>query len=103
MGLLPDDRPCAEAALTNHAMLVPWSLFAQRIGLVEGMQTVPIAQQTRDHAPQGKLLELFVGTLNGCRYLQDISRGPHPLDQDLNVARAWAKRAGPTTAVSVAP
>ena len=91
MVLLPDDARSTPAMLTHHAMLVPWGLFAQRIGLVEGMQSVPVPQQTRDHTPQGKLLELFLATLSGCTYLQDISRGPAPLDQDLAVAQAWGQ------------
>ena len=72
-------------------MLIPWGLFAQEIGLVQRIQDVPIPQQTREHAPQSKLLELFVATLSGCAYLQDISQGTAPLDQDAAVARAWGQ------------
>jgi hypothetical protein len=91
MGLLSDDPQRAQPTLTHHAMLVPWGLFAQQIGLVQRIQTVPIPQQTRDHSPQGKVLELFAATLSGCTYLQDISRGPNPLDQDLAVSQAWGQ------------
>ncbi len=69
MGLLPDDPERDQPTLTQHAMLVPWGLFARQIGLVQRIQTVPIPQQTRDHAPQSKLLELLVATLSGCAYL----------------------------------
>ncbi len=77
--------------LTTHAMLVPWGLFAQQIGLVEGLGGVPISQRRRDHSPQTKLTEFWVSILGGCAYLQDISHGPHPLDQDRVVAQAWGQ------------
>jgi hypothetical protein len=92
MSLLPDDLGREQPTLTQHAMLVPWGLYAQRIGLIERIQTVPVPQRTRDHAPQSKLLELFAATLSGCVYLQDISRGSAPLDQDPAVARAWGQK-----------
>jgi len=92
MDLQPNDRTDgARGELTSHAMLVPWGLFAQQIGLIKGLREVPIAQRTRDHTPQDKLIEFFVATLSGCTYLQDISRGAHPLDQDLAVAQAWGQ------------
>lgn len=77
--------------LTSHAMLVPWGLFAQRIGLVKALQNVPIPQRRREYTPQTKLLEFLVAILAGCAYLQDISHGSHPLDQDLTTARAWGQ------------
>jgi hypothetical protein len=70
-------------------MLVPWGFFAQRIGLVETLEAVSIAQRRREYTPQTKLIEFLVSILAGCAYLQDISRGPHPLDQDSAVAQAW--------------
>jgi hypothetical protein len=85
-------RIAAATDLTSHALLVPWGLFAQEIGLIKGIETIPIPQRTRDHAPQAKVLELYVGILGGFAYLQDISRGPHPLDQDQAVAQAWAQQ-----------
>jgi hypothetical protein len=78
-------------------MLIPWGFFAQEIGLIRGMQAVPIPQRTRDHAPQAKVLELFAAIQWGLEppvgsaYLQDISLGPNPLDQDQAVARAWCQ------------
>jgi hypothetical protein len=80
------------ATLTSHAMLVPWGLFAQRIGLVEALEGVPIPQRTRDHTPQTKLIEFLVSILTGCAHLKDISHGPHPLDQDMAVAQAWGQQ-----------
>ncbi len=67
MGQLPNKFAIAdEYHLTGHAMLIPWGLFAQDIGLIKAMRTVPIPQRTRDFAPQAKLLEFFVGILQGC-------------------------------------
>lgn len=92
MGQLPNWlETVPDSQLTSHAMLIPWGLFAQEIGLIKGIQRVPIPQRTRDYAPQAKLLELFAAILKGSAYLQDISRGPHPLDQDQAVARAWCQ------------
>lgn len=92
MDLQPDDTADATTAgLTSHAMLVPWGLFAQQIGLIERLREAPVAQRTRDHTPQDKVIEFFVATLSGCPYLQDISQGAHPLDQDQVVAQAWGQ------------
>jgi hypothetical protein len=91
MSQLPTENPTLPE-LTSHAMLVPWGMFAQQIGLVESLMQVPIPQKTREHLPQTKLLEFLVSILNGCAYLQDISRSSHPLDQDQVVARAWGQK-----------
>ena len=88
MSQLPTETPTLPE-LTSHAMLAPWAMFAKQIGLVEALMQVPIPQKTREHLPQTKLLEFLVAILNGCAYLQDISRSAHPLDQDQVVARAW--------------
>jgi hypothetical protein len=79
------------AALTSHAMLVPWGLFARGIGLVEALAGVPIPQRTRDHTAQTKLIEFLISILVGCAHLKDISHGPHRLDQDQTVAQAWSQ------------
>ncbi len=79
------------AVLTSHAMLVPWGFFAQRIGLVQTLEDIPISQRQREYTPQTKLIEFLVSILAGCAYLQDISRAPHPLDQDAAVAQAWGQ------------
>ena len=79
------------ATLTSHAMLIPWGLFAQRIGLVKALESVPIPQRRREYTPQTKLIEFLVSILAGCVYLKDISHGPHPLDQDLAAAQAWGQ------------
>jgi hypothetical protein len=88
MSLSPvDDEP--KITRTAHAMLVPWGLFARQIGLVQRLEKVQIEQRKRDYGPQTKLIEFLASILSGCRYLQDISQGPHPLDQDKTVAAAW--------------
>jgi len=89
MRQLPNDVPTD--VLTSHAMLVPWGIFAQRIGLVDALEEVTIPQRQREHRPQTKLIEFLASILSGCAYLQDISRGPHPLDQDQAVAEAWGQ------------
>jgi hypothetical protein len=91
MSLQPFTTHEPEAKRTTHAMLVPWGLFARHIGLIEALAKVPIPQRTQEHAPQSKLIEFFVAILGGCAYLQDISRGVHPLDQDQAVADAWGQ------------
>jgi hypothetical protein len=92
MSQLPTDaQNVPTASLTSHAILVPWGLFAQRIGLVKRLEQVPIPQRQRAHPPQTKLIEFLVAILTGCAYLQDISRGPHPLDQDQTVAWFWGQ------------
>jgi hypothetical protein len=77
--------------LTEHAMLVIWGAFAQKIGLITSLEKVKIGQRKREHSPQSKLIEFLVAILVGCEYLQDISHGAHPLDQDQAVAEAWGQ------------
>ena len=81
----------ARITRTAHALLVPLGLFAREIGLIERLEKVPIAQRRRDYEPQTKLIEFLAAISSGCRYLQDISRGPHPLDRDQTVAQAWGQ------------
>ena len=83
------DRPTT--TLTQHAMLVIWGAFAQKIGLIASLKKVKIGQRKREHSPQSKLIEFLVAILAGCEYLQDISHGAHPLDQDQAVAEAWGQ------------
>jgi hypothetical protein len=78
---------------TQHAFLVAWGWFAERIGLLDQLAAVPIKQKTRCHTPQGKILEALVATLAGLEHLQDISRAAHPLDKDTAVAHAWGQAA----------
>ena len=53
MSQLPTETQKAPTAtLTSHAMLVPWGLFARRIGLVEALEGVPIPQRQREYTPR---------------------------------------------------
>lgn len=80
-----------QGKLTQHAMLVAWGLFAQQIGLVEGLEQVEMKQKRRDHRPQTKVLEFLVAILAGLPFLRDISQSAHPLEQDEAVAEAWGQ------------
>ena len=67
---------------TDHAGLVVLGKYAQQLGLIERLQTVPLTQRTRTHTPQAKLIQFFVGILGGLNYLQDFNLAPHPLVTD---------------------
>jgi hypothetical protein len=75
--------------LTHRAMLVAWGEFAQSIGLILAVESVPLHQKTVTHRPQTKILEFFVAILAGLEHLKDLSRSAHPIDQDQAVAKAW--------------
>jgi hypothetical protein len=79
--------------LTHHAMLVAWGEFAQSIGLIQEIESVPLHQKTVTHRPQTKILEFFVSILAGLEHLKDLSRSAHPIDQDQAVAKAWLQPA----------
>jgi len=80
-------------SLTYHAMLVAWGQFAQSIGLVEAIASLPLHQKGVKHRPQTKILEFFVAILAGLEHLKDLSRSAHPIDQDQAVATAWQQPA----------
>ena len=82
-----------EHDLTQHAMLVLWGQFAERIGLINELEAIPLHQKRRTHRPHTKVIEFFVAILAGFPHLKDISRSAHPLDQDQAVARAWGQPA----------
>ena len=75
--------------LTHHAMLVAWGQFAQSIGLIGEIESVPLHQKKVEHSPQTKTLEFLVANLAGLKYLQELSKSAHPIDQDQAVAKAW--------------
>lgn len=79
--------------LTHHAMLVAWGEYAQSIGLIQEIESVPLHQKTVTHRPQTKILEFFLAMLAGLEHLKDLSRSAHPIDQDQAVARAWLQSA----------
>ncbi len=78
---------------TDHAGLVLLGKYAQHLGLIERLRTVPLAQRTRTHAPQDKLIQFFVGILAGLDYLQDFNLAPHPLVSDHAVSASWQQPA----------
>jgi len=81
------------AELTYHAMLVAWGEYAQSIGLIQEIESVPLHQKMVTHRPQTKILEFFLAILAGLEHLKDLSRSAHPIDQDQAVARAWLQSA----------
>lgn len=78
-----------EAGLTHHAMLVVWGQYAQAIGVIDAIESIPLHQKAVNHRPQTKVLEFLVAIMGGLERLKDISLSAHPLDQDAAVARAW--------------
>ena len=76
---------------TQHALLVPWGLFAKEIGLLAGLEAIQLNQKVYVHTPQAKVTEFLVAILSGAKYLQDISLAAHPLDKDEAVAQAWGQ------------
>ena len=90
--LSPTLKPALDLT-TDHAGLVVLGKFAQHLGLIERLQTVSIAQRTRTHTPQDKLIQFFVGILGGLDYLQDFNLAPHPLVTDHAVSAAWQQAA----------
>ena len=57
--------------LTQHAMLVVWGAYAQRIGLVKALEQVELSQKCRTHRPQTNIIEFLVAILAGLPELQD--------------------------------
>jgi hypothetical protein len=78
---------------TQHAFLVAWGWFAERIGLIKHLQAVSLTQKAYQHRPHTKDLEFLVAILAGLPHLQDISLPAHPLDKDQAFAHAWAQPA----------
>ena len=76
---------------TQHAFLVVWGHFAQEIGLVKAIETVPLKQKVYHHKPETKVLEFLVALMSGLRQLQEISLAAHPLVKDQVVAEAWGQ------------
>jgi hypothetical protein len=77
---------------TEHVWLVVMGQFAQLLGLIKGLEAVPIDQKQNPKCPaQTKLIELLVGILGGIAYLQDLSLEAHAIARDSTVAQAWAQ------------
>lgn len=78
---------------TQHAMLVVWGQFAQALGLIQALNSIPLHQKKVRHAPHTKILEFFLAVLAGLEHLQDLSTAAEPIEKDLSVARAWLQPA----------
>jgi hypothetical protein len=79
-------------ATTDHAWLVVLGYVAKALGLVAGLEAVPIKQRKGpDCEPQTKLIEFLVGILGGIEYLQDLNLSDNPIAKDLTVIEAWAQ------------
>ena len=88
------ERVVGEAidATTDHAWLVVLGYVAKALGLVAGLEAVPIKQRKGpDCEPQTKLIEFLVGILGGIEYLQDLNLSDNPIAKDLTVIEAWAQ------------
>jgi hypothetical protein len=79
-------------ATTDHAWLVVMGYLAQALGLIRGVEGVPIAQRKGPECgPQTKLIELLIGILGGIEYLQDLNLAEQPIAKDSAIAPAWAQ------------
>jgi hypothetical protein len=88
------DRVVGEAidATTDHAWLIVLGYFAQALGLVAGLEAVPLKQRKGpDCGPQTKLIEFLVGILGGIEYLQDLNLSDNPIAKDPTVVEVWAQ------------
>ena len=92
---LVGERDLGEAldATTDHAWLALLGEYAQQLGLIDRLVSVPIDQRTREHTPQTKLIQSLVGVLAGLEYLQDFNDGPQPLVKDQAVIASWQQPA----------
>jgi hypothetical protein len=92
MAQLIGERVVGEAidATTDHAWLIVLGYVAQALGLVTGLEKVPIKQRKGPECePQAKLIEFLVGILGGIEYLQDFNKSDNPIAQDATVVQAW--------------
>lgn len=77
-------------ATTDHAWLIVLGYVAQALGLVTGLERVPIKQRKGSECgPQAKLIEFLVGILGGIEYLQDFNKSDNPIAKDATVVQAW--------------
>jgi hypothetical protein len=92
MAQLIGERVVGEAidASTDHAWLIVLGYVAQALGLVTGLERVPLKQRKGPECePQAKLIEFLVGILGGIEYLQDLNKSDNPIAKDATVVEAW--------------
>jgi hypothetical protein len=70
-------------------MLVAWGHFARTLRLTKQLAGLPIDQKAVVRAAHEKVVEFLIGLLSGIEHLSDLSAGPAPLAQDVEVAIAW--------------
>lgn len=79
-------------ATTDHALLIVLGYFAQALGLVAGLEAVPVPQKKGPKCgPQTKLIEFMTAVLNGVEYLQDLNLSDCPITKDPAVVEAWGQ------------
>jgi len=79
-------------ATTGHAWLVVLGHFAQALGLVAGLEAVPLGQRKGPECgPQTKVIEFLVGILGGIEHLQDLDLSDDPIVKDPAVIEAWGQ------------
>ena len=79
-------------ATTDHAWLIVLGYFARALGLVAGLEAIPVEQRKGPECgPQTKLIEFLVGILGGIEYLQDLNLSSDPIAKDSTVVEAWAQ------------
>jgi hypothetical protein len=76
---------------TEHALLVAWGLFAQQMGLLKGLEDVPVNMGTGVYTPQTKIIEFLIAVLAGVDRLRELNEGERPLAEDVSLAVAWLR------------
>ena len=76
---------------TEHALLVAWGLFAQQMGLLKGLEDVPVNMGTGVYTPQTKIIEFLIAVLAGVNRLRELNEGERPLAEDVSLAVAWLR------------
>jgi hypothetical protein len=76
---------------TEHALLVAWGLFAQQMGLLKGLEDVPVNMGTGVYTPQTKIIEFLIAVLAGVDSLHQLNEGERPLAEDVSIAVAWLR------------
>ena len=77
---------------TDHAWLIVMGYLAQALGLIAGLEAVPIEQRKGPNCgPQTKIIEFLVGILGGIEYLQDLNLAEQSVAKDSTIVKAWAQ------------
>lgn len=83
------NRTLAICQAIEHAMLIPWRRFSRYLQMRERIQAVVPPRRHKDATPDGDLvLEFGLASLSGCKYLEELNLGSHPLVKDQAVQGA---------------